>query len=551
MIKSISKILISVFLIVSAISFSKLPGTNSFFNDTVSVSENSFSAGYWIPKLKMSVDPVSNDGLGEWYKTKPCVTLETSITDSENTKIFYRLNSDKNYSEYNGICIEIPDGIWNFDAYAIFNSNSEWKSNEISETFKVDTTLPIVNINDPDNNDTVSGQVEIKGTVTDLNLDSYKLEIEDSNGNNIFTQTTASNSFTNKMIYSWNTIGLTSGMYKIILSGKDLAGNKNSDTVQVKVDNEVKFGNVVINEVMWMGSEGKPNDQWIELKNVSNKDIHLKDWYLTYKKEDTGNENKLIEITDNRVIKKGEYLLITHYKKSNSAIDENPDFDGMENFDYGKFQIKLYTNKDKKTLIDVSGNGTESPKEGKLDEDNRIYHSMERNNTPGDGTKYSNWHTCEDLASSEYWKEDRIELGTPGNENLSENDPSEKKSEDEDKKNADSLKPENDKKENEEVEEPKIENNIEPIKTVTEEKPVIENPSQPLIENQKKEPPAEKPKTEEKKEVILPEEENKKVEEEKEDKEKKKEEEDDIKKEKEDPDEKEAESPDDPKKETE
>ena len=186
-------------------------------------------------------------------------------------------------------------------------------------------------------------------------------------------------------------------------------------------------GDVIINEIMWMGSKDNPDvspsydgpkDQWIELKNVSGEDLHLKGWYLTYKKESSGNENKLFEIKNDRVVKDGEYFLISHYNKSNSAINVQRDnTKAINDFDYGKFQIKLYTNKDKIVLIDVAGSGNGEPTVG----DKNNYYSMERNDDPGDGTDYNNWHTCLDQTSTAlYWDSGRTERGTPGAANFSD-----------------------------------------------------------------------------------------------------------------------------------
>jgi predicted ribosomally synthesized peptide with SipW-like signal peptide len=189
---------------------------------------------------------------------------------------------------------------------------------------------------------------------------------------------------------------------------------------------EIKKGDVVINEVMWMGSKDSGNpaddgskDQWVELKNVSGRDLHLKDWYLTYKKN-SGSEVKLTEIENDKIVKNGEYFLISHYNKSNSAIKVERDegfgiSDSSGLMEYGKFQINLYTDKNKTLLIDTAGSGLIEPLKGNKAD----FYSMERNDTPENGEDYVNWHTCDDVASSQYWDEFRTELGTPGAANLS------------------------------------------------------------------------------------------------------------------------------------
>jgi hypothetical protein len=157
-----------------------------------------------------------------------------------------------------------------------------------------------------------------------------------------------------------------------------------------------------------------PKDQWIELKNVSNRDFHRKGLYLTYL-DDSGVERALYTVKDNRVIKAGEFMLLTHYIKNNSAINVNPDETGINNFDINRFQIRLYADSSKSVLIDTAGDGTGLPQKG----DAVNFYSMQRNAIPGDGSSYTNWHTCVNpLTTGLYWKSGRIERGTPGGENV-------------------------------------------------------------------------------------------------------------------------------------
>lgn len=213
--------------------------------------------------------------------------------------------------------------------------------------------------------------------------------------------------------------------------------NKNwvSETIRqdFKVSLGIKAGEMIINEVMWMGSKDRDglrydgeDDQWVELKNVSGRDLHLKGLYLTYKKN-SGSEVKLARITNNRVVKDGEYFLIAKYNEKNSAIEniqrdnnETGSDDDMANFEYEKFQIKLYRDDSKKVLIDTAGDGTQEPKEGNKDH----FYSMAREKNFSDGSDYDNWYTCLDASSTSlYWDFGRTERGTPGHKNLSQNDP--------------------------------------------------------------------------------------------------------------------------------
>jgi len=62
---------------------------------------------------------------------------------------------------------------------------------------------------------------------------------------------------------------------------------------------------IIINEIAWMGTENSPNDEWIELKNISGEEISLEGWQLLDKDE----EIKIIfENTDN-ILANSFYLL--------------------------------------------------------------------------------------------------------------------------------------------------------------------------------------------------------------------------------------------------
>ena len=173
-----------------------------------------------------------------------------------------------------------------------------------------------------------------------------------------------------------------------------------------------KPGKVVINELMWAGSSKNDKDQWIELKNISDKNLNLKGCKLTYY-SDSENENKLTDLPDDTdiILNSGNYYLISHYTKGYSNIDIIPDFGGtlkVKNFDYDKFQIKLYCPDTASNMvkIDSVGDGNSFPVFGSSESPKK---SMERCD---DGT----WHTATTHIN---WDEGANEKGTPGAENSS------------------------------------------------------------------------------------------------------------------------------------
>jgi len=174
-------------------------------------------------------------------------------------------------------------------------------------------------------------------------------------------------------------------------------------------------GDVVINEVMWMGSTASIADEWIELRNTTGNSIDLTGWKI----ENAGTSSD--NITLSGTIPASGYFLLSNYPTNNSAISNSISSDQVTtslNLDNGGEQLTLKS--DLNITIDQtpSGNWTQGVN-GSPD-----WKSMERNNTPGDGTSSGSWHTCRTDAchSTIYWDNDDHNWGTPKATNLSEND---------------------------------------------------------------------------------------------------------------------------------
>jgi hypothetical protein len=72
---------------------------------------------------------------------------------------------------------------------------------------------------------------------------------------------------------------------------KNNASPENSSAVNLSCPfnsgvGQIPSRQVLINEVAWMGSANSANDEWIEIKNVSNQEIDLKNWQLAGKDDD-------------------------------------------------------------------------------------------------------------------------------------------------------------------------------------------------------------------------------------------------------------------------
>jgi len=182
-------------------------------------------------------------------------------------------------------------------------------------------------------------------------------------------------------------------------------------------------GSVVINELMWMGSVGNSNDEWIELRNTTGNLIDLSNWQITKWVAGT-DEELMLTIPSGRTIPANDYFLISKLTKDASAVNVEPDLvDTHVVLRNSDLQIKLYKGiwTNSSNLIDTADDGSGTPLAG-VDGANR--QSMERNDTPGDGTTSASWHTCINDACNDtaYWDTEGNNYGTPKAANLSEND---------------------------------------------------------------------------------------------------------------------------------
>lgn len=171
---------------------------------------------------------------------------------------------------------------------------------------------------------------------------------------------------------------------------------------------EINPGDVVINEVMWMGSSAESSDEWIELKNTTKHSVSLSDCLVT-----KNNGTAIVKATDlnNVVIDSEKFLVISRKSVEESAINV-PSLPILSYQALSDTELKISLVCDSK-IIDEAGNG-KKPLAG---EKGTTKKSMERNADPGDGTKIESWHTCEssECTSGKFWKTaGGSNYGTPG-----------------------------------------------------------------------------------------------------------------------------------------
>lgn len=187
----------------------------------------------------------------------------------------------------------------------------------------------------------------------------------------------------------------------------------------------VTAGDIVINELMWMGSSVSPADEWLELRNMTDRNINLTGFKLT--KLDGGSDVDMTINFSGKIVPAHGYFLIANgnsYAGGDSRLKDGivPDiWDSSLDLSNTSLKIKLFDTND--NLIDTAWDGT-APKEGLFDEVTKKYYSMERVSVPGDGSNPLSWYTAIDAASiSDFFDGGADERGTPGSANRSENEP--------------------------------------------------------------------------------------------------------------------------------
>ena len=173
-----------------------------------------------------------------------------------------------------------------------------------------------------------------------------------------------------------------------------------NNTLSVADSFDPNPGDVVINELMWMGSTKGTSDEWIELRNTTNSPIDISGWQLTkWVTSGIDHEELMVTIPSGNSIPAEGFFLIAQLPSgaSGSALNVGPEVVTTSVvLSNTALQVRLFvSNWDTGgTLIDTAGNkGVPLAGEHKTSTPKRFY-SMERNSTPGDGTLGGSWHTA-------------------------------------------------------------------------------------------------------------------------------------------------------------
>ena len=185
------------------------------------------------------------------------------------------------------------------------------------------------------------------------------------------------------------------------------------------------FGEVVINELMWMGSSIGITDEWIELRNMTGVELDLSGCQLTKNTNgipiDSNEEALMLTIPDLELVGPNGYYLISREIAEDSNIDITPDFAPVSfSLHNSKLQVRLYCGGEEwdsveSVLIDTAGNGG-TPLSGDNGDPKK---SMSRKDIPGSGELESDWCVA---STATNWDIGATELGTPGAMNVCEDE---------------------------------------------------------------------------------------------------------------------------------
>lgn len=172
-------------------------------------------------------------------------------------------------------------------------------------------------------------------------------------------------------------------------------------------------GQVVINEIMWMGSDASTADEWIELRNMTDAEVDVTGWVI----ENAGTSGSPDLILPSASLEANGFYLIANFDQAGSAISVEPDHvdSGLELANSGEALVLKTAGG---TTIDETPAGAWAGGVNTTDKQ-----SMERINQPGDGTDAGNWFSCDSSscadARDDFWDSVGVNYGTPGAANLS------------------------------------------------------------------------------------------------------------------------------------
>lgn len=397
------KHLIKILVLIVLVILPKIGLTNSYLSDTETSSKNMVAAGCWsvgVPKLISPVtDSVVNSNTNfDWEDSWVCSGRSVSYefeAFSDSTlmnRVFY-------YGSLTISSLSIPDiadgtFFWHVRAKDNFGSTSSWST---AWKLVVDRTAP----------DTI--------------IDTTAFTFHSTEANSTFMCKLDSGSYescTSPKSYS----GLSDGAHTFFVYAIDQAGNSDLSPAQytwtVSSTPTTGAGDVVINEVMWMGSTVSDADEWIELRNTTSHSIDISNWRL----ENVSTGHGHVEIPAGNSIPAGGFFLIANYDASDSRSALKVQNDLKKNLTlYDDYSTNGAIVLKDSSLNPIDSTPTPSSSSWPAGVNSGVTNkSMERNTDPATG-----WHPCTDsgCTSTSFWDVSGTNYGTPKAANLFDNEP--------------------------------------------------------------------------------------------------------------------------------
>lgn len=215
--------------------------------------------------------------------------------------------------------------------------------------------------------------------------------------------------------------------YYFALKTADQAGNwsaiSNIVSATTQTGTTVNEGDIVINELMWMGTGAGSagDDGYLELRNMTNRAIDLTGFkLLKYNGTDMGVN------FFGKSIGPHALFLVTNYAPGSGStrLKSSVTADLVDSgLTISNTNLEISLKAPGGTTIDTAGGGG-VPTAGLYNSGSGRYYSMERTEVPGDGRNALSWYTCVDSASSgDFFTGPGDQRGTPGAVNRSNNEP--------------------------------------------------------------------------------------------------------------------------------
>lgn len=204
----------------------------------------------------------------------------------------------------------------------------------------------------------------------------------------------------------------------------------NNAVVSLQITKPVAPGDIVFNEMMWMGSSAGTTDEWLELRNITPFSVDMSRLVLTQRVSATTEQVLAIIPTGTLLNPYGHYLISSHAApaKTATSLAVQPDLvEPAFTLNDTNLQLKLYQFNFKLTLpavssmmnagsfpslvtLDIADDGSGAPLAGS---NGAVKASMIRKWNAGDGTLSGSWITA-GVDETRGFNAGATDRGTPG-----------------------------------------------------------------------------------------------------------------------------------------